>query len=323
MSPKPFVRHSGGPSVLRPDWRLPCLVLLCALLWGSAFPGIKYVYAQWETNTLSLRLIFAGIRFTIAGCLILPFCKQPMEELREAPFPLLFGFALAQTYGQYFFFYTGLAVSSGVLGALLVGTGSFWWMILAPRLLGSPSPTLKHWGVIAVSSLGIALAVYAPGVGSGSPVIGAACFLAATFVGALGAICVIPLAKTTNIATATAFSLTAGGVLLTLSGIMALDDLVQHLNIRLVMVTLYLAFVSAAAFSLWNWLVQIYSVNTLAGYRFLIPLCGVIESTILIESEVPGPGIFAGGSLIVLSLLWLSRTEFQRERSSTEGTQES
>ena len=46
----------------------------------------------------------------------------------------------------------------------------------------------------------------------------------------------------------------------------------------IVILTLWLAFVSAAAFSLWNHLSTLHPVNLLASYRFLIPVAGIVES---------------------------------------------
>ena len=69
---------------------------------------------------------------------------------------------------------------------------------------------------------------------------------------------------------------------------------------------IYLAFVSAAAFVLWNRLAREFSVNILAGYRFLIPLAGIILSSLLIPNEKPGIGIYIGSVLILGSLVFVN-----------------
>jgi drug/metabolite transporter (DMT)-like permease len=51
------------------------------------------------------------------------------------------------------------------------------------------------------------------------------------------------------------------------------------------MLTLYLSFLSAAAFSLWYVLIQHNRLSNMAAYRFLIPICAVLLSVALLESE--------------------------------------
>ena len=113
---------------------LPFAVLLCALLWGSAFPGIKGIYADWAANgidaTFAHRMLIAGIRFAVAGCVLLLTAKRPLKDWQQTPKRSLLGFVLLQTSVQYLLFYTALAVSSATLGSILTATGSLWWVML-------------------------------------------------------------------------------------------------------------------------------------------------------------------------------------------------
>ena len=73
--------------------------------------------------------------------------------------------------------------------------------------------------------------------------------------------------------------------------------------------TLWLAFVSAAAFSIWNHLSSIFPVTLLASYRFLIPICGVLEALLFLEGESAGWGLLVGGALVVLSMIWAQHSK--------------
>ncbi len=288
---------------------LPVYVMICALLWGTAFPGIKYVYSAWpESQQWDGRMLFAGIRFMIAGLMIMPFARRQgiIAQLKKADLRLLAALAMTQTFAQYVFFYMGLSLSSGVLGSLMVSTGSFWWILLAPMILKTPKPDTRHWVVLLICALGISVAVYKPGIGSGSPLLGVLCFLAASFNGAVGVIILKVLHRTLDSTTATAFSLFLGGVVFTIAGSSALPHLDGVLKPQVAGMILYLAFVSAAAFVLWNRLAREFSVNILAGYRFLIPLAGIILSTLLIPNEKPGLGIYIGAVLILGSLVYVN-----------------
>ncbi|MBK1877055.1 DMT family transporter [Pelagicoccus mobilis] len=288
-------------------------VLICAALWGSAFPVIKLSYETLAIEGFGERMVFAGVRFMIAGLLIVPFCRSSIvNTMRSAPKGLLLWVVLGQTVLQYVFFYYALSVSSGTLGALLVGGGSFWWMLLAPFFLKTPMPTRSQWTVIAVCTVGIVIAVWAPGAGSGNVGLGSAAFLLASLAGAWGAIGLKKVSTRHGSRAVTAISLFAGGALLTVLGANGWNGFWSDLGTDAIWIMLYLAFLSATAFTLWNRLIERYSVTVLSAYRFLIPLCGVIESSLLIEDESIGIGIVVGGSLILGSLWAMSRLEARK-----------
>ena len=290
---------------------LPFAVLLCALLWGSAFPGIKAIYATWTeadvAPTLSNRLLLAGVRFSIAGIALLIISNHPFRQLAGTPKLPLFAFACAQTFVQYILFYWGLAVSSAVLGSLLIASGSFWWLLLAPLLLRTPWPRRAQWLLLGLGAAGVMLAVSRPGAGSGDPVFGAVLFCTSTLSGAFGLIVLQKVCKTMGARAATGFSLLTGGLMLCLAGIAAWPDFLTIFPPKVIGLTLYLCLVSAAGFSIWNHLTQLFPVNLLAGYRFLIPVCAVFLSSFLVPGESPGLGIFLGGTMVIAAIIGLQR----------------
>ena len=293
------------------------LVLLCAMLWGSAFPVIKLVYAHWKEAGIAVGLseiwLFAGVRFTIAGLGLLPTARQPLRELRATPPGLLIGFTLSQTFFQYVFFYLAVAVAGGALAAMLVATGSFWWMLLAPLFAKSvPWPSRVQWLAIVAGGVGVTLAVYAPGAGAGKPLLGTLLQLAATLCGAMGMIFFGRIKPTMGSRAATGLSLGLGGIGLVVLAFPAWGSALELFDFYVIAWTLWLAFVSAAAFSLWNHLSTLYPVPLLASYRFLIPVCGVVESLIFLKAESAGWGLIVGGVIVIASIWWAQRLE-QRE----------
>lgn len=285
-------------------------VMICAALWGSAFPVVKLSYDALAIEGFGERMVFAGVRFMMAGLLIVPFCRSSiLATVKTVPKGLLLWVILGQTVLQYVFFYYALSVSSGTLGALLVGGGSFWWMLLAPLFLKTPMPDAKQWGILGLCTVGIVLAVWAPGAGSGNVALGSTAFLLASLSGAWGAIGLKKVSVQHGSRSVTSISLFAGGAILTLAGATGWNGFWQDLGVEAIWIMLYLAFLSATAFTLWNRLIEQYSVAVLSAYRFLIPLCGVIESALFIESESIGIGIIVGGTLILGSLWMMSRLE--------------
>ena len=110
--------------------------LLATLLWGTAFPAVKSGYALFAIGSSDTagQMLFAGARFAAAG--VLTFAVEAavsrrlvLPERKRLPGLLLL--TLVMTYLQYLFYYIGLANTSGVKGAILNASGTFFTMILA------------------------------------------------------------------------------------------------------------------------------------------------------------------------------------------------
>ena len=93
-----------------PGLILGCLV--CCALWGSAFPCIKIGYALFgiPAHDSASQLLFAGLRFTLAGALVIVGMsaaqRRPLIPQARDIKPI-FVLSLFQTIGQYFFFLSG------------------------------------------------------------------------------------------------------------------------------------------------------------------------------------------------------------------------
>ena len=99
-----------------------------------------------------------------------------------------------------------------------------------------------------------------------------------------------------------------GGVILTVCGAPAIyrGDLAAFDGF-VISWTVWLAFVSAAAFALWNHLSTLMPAHALATFRFLIPLFGVFESLWLLDGEKPTPSMVVGGSIVLVAMTLVGR----------------
>ena len=96
-------------SILSRTWVVAALACVCCILWGSAIPTIKtgYRLLQVDSADTASQIVFAGVRFTLAGLLVLLFTSLkekkamlPDRQTLTCAVPV----CLAQTFVQYFFF---------------------------------------------------------------------------------------------------------------------------------------------------------------------------------------------------------------------------
>lgn len=98
-------------------WVLVLTAVLCCVLWGSAFPAIKTGYAYFSIDSADhgAQILFAGLRFTLAGLLVIAFeCVRRRKFLipSRKDLPAIGILSLAQTSLHYIFFYLGLSILS-------------------------------------------------------------------------------------------------------------------------------------------------------------------------------------------------------------------
>lgn len=117
-----------------PGLILGCLV--CCALWGSAFPCIKIGYALFgiPAHDSASQLLFAGLRFTLAGMLVIVGMsaaqRRPLVPQARDIKPIL-TLSLFQTIGQYFFFYLGLSRASAMSSTIIEASANFLAILFA------------------------------------------------------------------------------------------------------------------------------------------------------------------------------------------------
>ena len=157
-------------TLLTKTWAVAALACVCCLLWGSAIPVIKtgYRLMQVDSADTASQIVFAGIRFTLAGLLVLLFASIKEKKIRIPDGEILKYAApvcLAQTVGQYFFFYIGVAHTSGVKGGIITGLGNFIAILMSCLIFRKERMTgrkitgcvLGFAGVVVINLMGSSL----------------------------------------------------------------------------------------------------------------------------------------------------------------------
>lgn len=294
---------------------LPLGAVTCALLWGSAFPAIKIAFTYMDSTSFTMRLAFAGMRFTIAGLVLLLILPDVGKQFRNAHKGSLWGVTLLQVGIQYALFYWGMALCSGVVSAIINATGSFWWVLLAPFFHRATWPRGSQLLILLLGFTGVCMAVYR-GEGTGQvSIFGSLLILLATICATIASLLVRHLGRQVSVRFITGYALAVGGAMLLVAGAPSLPSFFAQAGWQLWTITLYLSFVSAVAFSLWYYLITRFDITTLSGYRYLIPIAGVLESAWLVPGEQLGVSTALGGFLVMAGVYLLGRS-VKKEKSS-------
>ena len=118
------------------------------LLWGSASPCIKlgYRYFAIAGDDVMSQILFAGVRFTLAGVLAVllgSLLRRRFLVPRPGSGGMIFVLAMMQTVIQYTFFYIGLSHAPGFKGSILSPTSTFFALLIAALVFRQEKLTAK------------------------------------------------------------------------------------------------------------------------------------------------------------------------------------
>ena len=281
------------------------LACVCCILWGSAIPVIKTGYRLMEVDAADTasQIVFAGVRFTLAGLLVLIFASI-REKKVLIPDRTILKYAvpvwLAQTVGQYFFFYIGGAHTYCIKGGIITGLGNFIAILMACLIVRNERMTgrkmagcvLGFAGVVVINLMGKSLDMGFTLTGEGFILISQVAY-------GISTILINIYSKKVSPVVLSGTQFTMGGVVLTLIGI-GMGGHLGNITAVGVVIIFYLAMVSAVAYTLWSVLLAWNDVSKVAIFGFVNPLCSVILSA-LILGEVKQA--FNTGSLVALLLV--------------------
>ena len=275
--------------------------LLATLLWGTAFPAVKSGYALFAIGSSDTagQMLFAGARFAAAG--LLTFAVEAavsrrlvLPERKRLPGLLLL--TLTMTYLQYLFYYIGLANTSGVKGAILNASGTFFTMILAhffcagDRLNGRKAVgCLLGFAGVVIIHLGGEMGGFALR-GEGFMLIAAACFAVGSVISKWVSPGLSPL-------TVTGFQLLVGGAGLMLTGFV-MGGRLTNWSAAGAAVLAYLACLSAGAYTLWTMLFKRWPASRVSVYSLMIPVFGALMSALVLREP-----LFRLQNLLALALV--------------------
>lgn len=261
--------------------------LLCCALWGSATPFIKVGYEVLlpEKNVPST-ILFAGIRFTLAGILTViifsiarkKFLYPKKENLHRVAIVSSF-----QTIIQYIFFYVGLANTTGVKGTILSGSSTFFAIIVSSLIFRLEKLTVKKIvacifgfaGIIIVNLNGLTFDMNFTGD----------CFVlfsAASL--AVSSVLIKRFSKYEDPVIVSGYQFILGGAVMIAVGLI-FGGQINLATLKGIGILIYLAFLSAIAYSLWGILLKHNPVSKVTIFSFTTPIFGVLLSALMLSES--------------------------------------
>ena len=281
------------------------LTMLCCLLWGSAFPCIKlgYRFSEIASDNVYSQILYAGMRFTLAGIMALMIGSIIQKRIlipKVEALPKVAILSLFQTILQYTFFYIGLGRSTGMKSSVITASNVFLSILVAALVFRTEKLTVRKIVGCIVGFSGVLLINHS-GIGGGFSFTGEGFVFLSALSYAFSAALVKRFSSTEDPVMLSGWQFVFGGIFMMLFGAGAGGD-VMTFNTSGTLMLIYLAFVSAAAFSIWGTLLKYNPVSTISVFGFMNPVFGVILSFLLL-SERSEAGAFRVAAALVLVAL--------------------
>ncbi|MGN0164617.1 MAG: DMT family transporter [Lachnospiraceae bacterium] len=275
--------------LLKSEKMRPFLASFCALGWSMAYPLIKMGYWELgiESGDLGSKILFAGIRFFVAGLLVLiaaAFRKKNIK-ISSGSGGMLIAFALVNTTFHYLFSYIGLSYIPSSRSTILDSMGGFMLIILSGLFFADDAFNRKKLAGCVLGISGIIILNIAPAetlltgisfMGDGMILLNACC-------AAGGGILTRFISKKMDMMTATGYGMGIGGLVLMVAGVGVGLQHTWNLSAKGMLIIVLLILISAICFGVYNTLLAYHPISKVAIYNAFIPVFGVVFSSLLLE----------------------------------------
>lgn len=283
-----------------------CLLsLFCCFLWGSAFPSVKKGFHLFEiaSSDTGSQLVFAGIRFAIAGIMVI-IVSSVMNRKFLFPKKKSIGkvliIALFQTVIQYFFYYIGLARTSGVKASVIIGMSVFITLVLSAVIFKLEDLTSKKVIGCLIGFIGIMIInMNGFSYDFSFSLMGEGFILISTVASAFSSVIMKKFSKDENPMMLSGWQFFIGGIILSTVGF-SMGGRIIFSGISAYILMMYLAFISAAAYTLWSILLKHNPVSEISVYGFTKQIFGVLLSALFLGETAEAMSINSILSLILV-----------------------
>ncbi|MBR5303117.1 MAG: DMT family transporter [Clostridia bacterium] len=289
------------------------LAIVCNALWGSAIPFINLGYKLFAipAGAAATQIVFAGCRFFLAGLLTILFTSVMQRRLvrpKKQNIHMVFCLGALQTVMQYMFFYIGVANTPSVKGAIIQGLNAFVAILIACYIFRSEKMNALKWigGLLGVAGV-VAVNLDGSSLGGSMKLTGEGFLLISMVAGACSAGAIKYFAQREDPVALSGWQFMFGGAVMAGAGF-ALGGRLHPTGMGSVAVLLYLAALSAVAYTVWSVLLKYNPVSRIAPFMFLQPIFGVALSLLLYGGAAGDlPRYAAALALVCLSIVIIGK----------------
>lgn len=265
------------------------IALLCCALWGSATPAIKTGYKLLQVSGVASIMLFAGVRFFLAGVLtviIFSIGERKVLIPKKENVPRILAVSAFQTVIQYIFFYLGLAYTSGVKGTVASGSGAFFAVLIASLIFRQEKLTVKKISACVIGFVGIVIMNF-DGLsltGDALDLMGVCFVLLSTVSSSFSSVLTKKYSAYESPVVISGYQFMIGGIFMAAVGL-AFGGKMYMGSASGILDLVYLAFLSAIAYSLWGILLKHNPVSRVTVFNFMTPIFGVLLTLIFLPDE--------------------------------------
>lgn len=270
------------------------LAIFACLLWGSAMPVIKTCYREMNISgsDISVNLTLISMRFFLAGLLLFILAlilRMPLFNIKSRDIKDIIILGICSTTLQYFFFNIGLANTPGVKAMVLEQMSIFFSILLAHYIYVDDKINKQKSVGLILGFLGLVIVnINATSTGNLFEVriMGEGFMLMAGLNSAISMIIAKKLGSKLPTLVMTSWQMIVGSVLLFIVA-MTMGGRPSQLSFTPLSAGLFLysAFLSAAAFGIWFYILQVRKVGDLSIFKFIIPVSASILGAIFLPEE--------------------------------------
>ena len=266
------------------------LALVCCFLWGSAFPCIKIGYGLLHiaTEDTASQILFAGARFTLAGILTIAIGSVASRKFlfpAKTSWGMVGKLSLAQTIIQYLFFYIGVANTSGVKGSIIVASNVFISILISSLVFHYEKlGKFKVLGCLIGFAGVVLINLNGTGLDMGMSFFGEGFVFLSTVSYACSSVLIRQYSQKENPVTLSGWQFLIGGLVMAIVGY-CMGGRISGFTVGSVALLIYLAMISAVAYSIWGILLKHNPVGRVAVFGFMNPVFGVTLSAILLQEQ--------------------------------------
>ena len=296
-------------NILKKTWVMVLLASLCQALWGVVFPVIKKSYELFSISGVGSTLLFASIRFMIAGVILLlldTFMEKRFPVLDKKGYASVFMLGTIQTGLAYAFQYIAMISASSINCSILNGTGVIFSTIIAHFISKDDKMNGRKALGGVLGFIGVLVCFLWGGKLEGFSLKGEGLMLLSilTFVTGTNLSRIV----TTGIKSVvvSGYNLLVGGAELFILSLF-LGGRIGNGGLYGIMCLVFLSLTSCVCLYLWTALSSANSVSKVAVFQCINPITGAIAASLLLGENVFQPKYIVSVLLVTISIIIITK----------------